>query len=196
MAIVEPLANAVTDLGPGSSAVAADGGPVFAPSIEPVVAELAKRRPDEDGEIVRRAFDVASRAHAGQTRLSGEPYVAHSVAVGLIVAELGLDATSAAAAVLHDVVEDTDVTLEQIIEQFGPVVAEIVDGVTKIDRLHVSSREAQQAATVRKMLVAMAKDWRVLVIKLADRLHNMRTLSVMPEWKQRRTAQQTLAIRN
>ena len=95
---------------------------------------------------------------------------------------------------LHDVVEDTEVTLAEIEAEFGPAVAAIVDGVTKLDRLHFSSKEAQQAATVRKMLVAMAKDWRVLVIKLADRLHNMRTLSVMPEWKQRRTAQQTLDI--
>ena len=113
----------------------------------------------------------------------------------MIVAELGLDATSAAAAVLHDVVEDTEVTLAEIEAEFGSAVAAIVDGVTKLDRLHFSSaKEAQQAATVRKMLVAMAKDWRVLVIKLADRLHNMRTLSVMPEWKQQRTAQQTLDI--
>jgi guanosine-3',5'-bis(diphosphate) 3'-pyrophosphohydrolase len=194
MAIVEPLANGTTDLGPAPSASSSEGGPDMTPSIEPVVAELARRRPEEDGDLVRRAFEVASRAHEGQTRLSGEPYVSHSVAVGLIVAQLGLDATSAAAAVLHDVVEDTEVTLEQISDEFGPAVADIVDGVTKIDRLHVSSREAQQAATVRKMLVAMAKDWRVLVIKLADRLHNMRTLSVMPEWKQHRTAQQTLDI--
>ena len=164
------------------------------PSIAPVIEELLRHRPSEDVTLVERAFDLASQAHHGQTRLSGEPYVAHSVAVGLIVAQLGLDATSAAAAVLHDVVEDTEVTLEQISQEFGSSVAAIVDGVTKIDRLHVSSREAQQAATVRKMLVAMAKDWRVLVIKLADRLHNMRTLSVMPEWKQHRTAQQTLDI--
>src|SRR3984957_5714978 len=171
MAIVEPLANGSTELRPGSPVLSSETSPDMVPTIEPLLAELAKRRPDEDGDIVRRAFAVASRAHAGQTRLSGEPYVAHSVAVGLIVAQLGLDATSAAAAVLHDVVEDTEVTLDEIAAEFGPDVAEIVDGVTKIDRLHVSSREAQQAATVRKMLVAMAKDWRGGVIKLAEPGH-------------------------
>ena len=111
-----------------------------------------------------------------------------------IVADLGLDAQTVAAALLHDAVEDTGVTTEVIDRDFGPAVALIVEGVTKLDRLQFDSKEAQQAATVRKMLVAMADDWRVLIIKLADRLHNMRTLSVMPEWKQRRTAQETLDI--
>ncbi|MGD0742384.1 MAG: bifunctional (p)ppGpp synthetase/guanosine-3',5'-bis(diphosphate) 3'-pyrophosphohydrolase [Acidimicrobiales bacterium] len=163
-------------------------------SIEPLISTLALRHPDADTAVVRRSFAMASRAHEGQRRLSGEPYVTHSIAVAQIVADLGLDATSVVAALLHDVVEDTPVTVEEIEAAFGPVVAEIVDGVTKLDRLKFSSREAQQAATVRKMLVAMANDWRVLVIKLADRLHNMRTLAVMPEWKQRRIAQQTLDI--
>src|ERR1700683_5044370 len=165
MAIVEPLANETTDLRPAPPAASQATGPGVMPSIDPLLAELAKRRPDEDADIVRRAFAVASRAHEGQTRLSGEPYVAHSVAVGLIVAQLGLDATSVAAAVLHDVVEDTEVTLDEITAEFGPNVAAIVDGVTKIDRLHVSSREAQQAATVRKMLVAMGRDGGGLVFR-------------------------------
>ena len=133
-------------------------------------------------------------AHAGQLRRSGEPYITHPIAVAGIVADLGLDAMTVAAALLHDAVEDTGVTTEVIDRDFGPSVALIVDGVTKLDRLQFDSKEAQQAATVRKMLVAMANDWRVLIIKLADRLHNMRTLSVMPEWKQRRTAQETLDI--
>ena len=163
-------------------------------SVEPLLEALAARHPDDDLDLVRRAHELATKAHAGQTRLSGEPYVTHSIAVAMTVAELGLDATSAAAALLHDVVEDTEVTLEEVETAFGPTVAAVVDGVTKLDRLHFSSKEAQQAATVRKMLVAMAKDWRVLVIKLADRLHNMRTLGAQPEWKQRRTAQQTLDI--
>ena len=134
------------------------------------------------------------RDSAGQTRRSGEPYVTHPIAVAGIVADLGLDAQTVAAALLHDAVEDTGVTTEIIERDFGPDVARIVEGVTKLDRLQFDSKEAQQAATVRKMLVAMADDWRVLIIKLADRLHNMRTLSVMPEWKQRRTAQETLDI--
>ncbi len=111
-----------------------------------------------------------------------------------IVAELSLDAQTVAAALLHDAVEDTGLTLETIEKTFGEGVARVVDGVTKLDRLQFNSKEAQQAATIRKMLVAMADDWRVLLIKLADRLHNMRTLAVMPEWKQRRTAQETFDV--
>ncbi|MGD0394044.1 MAG: bifunctional (p)ppGpp synthetase/guanosine-3',5'-bis(diphosphate) 3'-pyrophosphohydrolase [Acidimicrobiales bacterium] len=141
-----------------------------------------------------RAAETATVAHRGQLRRSGEPYITHPIAVAGIVADLGLDAQTVAAALLHDAVEDTGVTNEIIDRDFGPSVALIVDGVTKLDRLQFDSKEAQQAATVRKMLVAMANDWRVLIIKLADRLHNMRTLSVMPEWKQRRTAQETLDI--
>jgi GTP pyrophosphokinase len=116
------------------------------------------------------------------------------VAVAAIVAELGLDAQSLAAALLHDAVEDTGLTLEAIERELGPTVANVVDGVTKLDRLQFDSKEQQQAATIRKMLLAMASDWRVLLIKLADRLHNMRTLAVMPEWKQRRIAQETIDV--
>ncbi|HWD24181.1 MAG TPA: HD domain-containing protein, partial [Acidimicrobiales bacterium] len=157
-------------------------------------AAFEAHHPEADVTLIARAIDVATSAHAGQSRLSGEPYVSHSIAVGTILAQLGLDATAIAAGVLHDTVEDTEITLADLERDFGAAVATIVDGVTKLDRLHFSSREAQQAGTVRKMLVAMAKDWRVLVIKLADRLHNMRTLGVMPEWKRERTAQQTLDI--
>src|SRR5579872_7480030 len=152
------------------------------------------RAPAGDRKLIVRAGRVAEEAHRGQLRQSGEPFITHPVAVGTIVADLGLDAHSVAAALLHDAVEDTGLGIERVGEEFGPEVAAIVDGVTKLDRLQFDSKEAQQAATVRKMLVAMASDWRVLVIKLADRLHNMRTIAVMPEWKQRRTAQETLDI--
>ncbi|MGO9963792.1 MAG: RelA/SpoT family protein [Acidimicrobiales bacterium] len=162
--------------------------------VDGILAILSARRVGEDLDVVRRAHALAAKAHESQRRLSGEPYITHPVAVATIIAELGLDTVSAAAALLHDAVEDTGVTLAQIAEEFGPAVAAIVDGVTKLDRLRFDSKEAQQAATMRKMLVAMASDWRVLVIKLADRLHNMRTLSVMPEWKQRRTAEETRDI--
>ena len=141
-----------------------------------------------------RAGRTALAAHEGQFRRSGEPYITHPVAVATIVAELGLDAQTVAAALLHDAVEDTGLTLDSIRTTFGDGVARVVDGVTKLDRLQFNSKEAQQAATIRKMLVAMADDWRVLLIKLADRLHNMRTLAVMPEWKQRRTAQETFDV--
>ena len=162
--------------------------------VEGILSTLSVRRVGEDLDLVRRAHAFATKAHEGQHRISGEPYITHPVAVATIIADLGLDTVSAAAALLHDAVEDTGASLAQIEAEFGPAVAAIVDGVTKLDRLRFDSKEAQQAATMRKMLVAMANDWRVLVIKLADRLHNMRTLSVMPEWKQRRTAEETRDI--
>jgi GTP pyrophosphokinase len=162
--------------------------------LRPVIESFLRRHPDGDTAIIVRAAETASVAHAGQRRRSGEPYITHPIAVSGVVADLGLDAQTVAAALLHDAVEDTGVTTEDIERDFGAAVALIVEGVTKLDRLQFDSKEAQQAATVRKMLVAMADDWRVLIIKLADRLHNMRTLAVMPEWKQRRTAQQTLDI--
>ena len=170
------------------------GGDALDSLLNRVLAEVSQRRPGEDVDIILRAARTAASAHADQYRQSGEPYLTHPLAVAGIVAELGLDASTVAAALLHDAVEDTGLTLEAIEVEFGPVVARVVDGVTKLDRLQFDSKEAQQAATIRKMLVAMANDWRVLVIKLADRLHNMRTLGVMPEWKQRRIAQETLDI--
>jgi guanosine-3',5'-bis(diphosphate) 3'-pyrophosphohydrolase len=158
---------------------------------------FAARRPDsslEVGDQIRRAYAAAVIAHTGQVRKSGEPYVSHPLAVATILAELGLDGTTLTSALLHDAVEDTGMTGEDVSAGFGADVAAIVDGVTKLERLRFESKEAQQAATIRKMLVAMAKDWRVLVIKLADRLHNMRTIAAMPEWKQHRTANETLEI--
>jgi GTP diphosphokinase / guanosine-3',5'-bis(diphosphate) 3'-diphosphatase len=162
--------------------------------LDPVLRTFAKRRPGEDVSSIVRAGEMAAVAHASQFRRSGEPYVTHPVAVAGIVAALGLDAPSLAAALLHDAVEDTGLTLQAIEAELGPVVAAVVDGVTKLDRLQFDSKEEQQAATIRKMLLAMASDWRVLLIKLADRLHNMRTLAVMPEWKQRRIAQETFDV--
>jgi (p)ppGpp synthase/HD superfamily hydrolase len=163
-------------------------------SVDGVLAALERYSPGDDADLVRRAHAVATEAHRGQFRESGEEYITHPIAVATIVAELGLDSVSVAAALLHDAVEDTATPLDRIEQEFGSGVAAIVDGVTKLDRLRFDSKEAQQAATMRKMLVAMAKDWRVLVIKLADRLHNMRTIGAMPVWKQRRSAQETLDI--
>ncbi|HEX3793947.1 MAG TPA: bifunctional (p)ppGpp synthetase/guanosine-3',5'-bis(diphosphate) 3'-pyrophosphohydrolase [Acidimicrobiales bacterium] len=174
---------------------AADEGEVaFGDMLGPLLAEFVRHRPEDDTSSIVAAGHAALSAHDGQFRKSGEPYITHPIAVATIVAELGLDAQTVAAALLHDAVEDTGLTLESIEEAFGPGVAKVVDGVTKLDRLQFDSKEAQQAATIRKMLVAMADDWRVLLIKLADRLHNMRTLAVMPEWKQRRTAQETFDV--
>ena len=194
MALATPVpaegsTDAADDNVVGSSLPAAE-----AQLLGPVLDAFLRRHPGDDTSMIVRAAETATLAHSGQTRRSGEPYVTHPIAVAGIVADLGLDAQTVAAALLHDAVEDTGVTTEIIDRDFGPAVALIVEGVTKLDRLQFDSKEAQQAATVRKMLVAMADDWRVLIIKLADRLHNMRTLSVMPEWKQRRTAQETLDI--
>src|SRR5271157_294978 len=168
--------------------------PLLRDLLAPLLAEFARHRPEDDSSMIVAAGRTAAGAHEGQFRRSGEPYITHPVAVATIVAELGLDGQTVAAALLHDAVEDTGTTVEMLEEDFGPEVAQIVDGVTKLDRLQFNSKEAQQAATIRKMLLAMASDWRVLLIKLADRLHNMRTLAVMPEWKQRRTAQETFDV--
>ena len=137
---------------------------------------------------------MAREAHQYQQRNSGELYISHPIAVARIVAGLGLDEVSLVAALLHDAVEDTEITLADVEAKFGAEVASIVDGLTKLERLQFDSREAQQAATMRKMLVAMARDLRVLIIKLADRLHNMRTIASAPLEKQRQVAQETLDI--
>jgi GTP pyrophosphokinase len=141
-----------------------------------------------------KAFETARAAHSQQTRKSGEGYINHPLAVAKIVADIGLDETTVIAALLHDAVEDTDITVADVERDFGPEVAAIVDGVTKLERIQFDSKEEQQAATMRKMLVAMAKDLRVLIIKLADRLHNMRTIAAMPVEKQQRIASETLDI--
>ena len=152
------------------------------------------RHPGVDTSMIERAYRVALAAHAGQTRKSGEPYIHHPMSVATIVARQGLDDVTVASALLHDAVEDTTIGLDDLKRDFGNDVAMIVDGVTKLDRLQFNTKEDQQAASVRKMLVALAKDLRVLIIKLADRLHNMRTLAALPEHKQQRVAQETLDI--
>ncbi len=162
--------------------------------IAPLVAGFDGKRRAEKIDLVARAYQMAATAHVTQRRKSGEPYITHPLAVATIVAELGLDEITIAAALLHDAVEDTACTLADIEASFGAEVAAIVDGVTKLDRLRFDSKEAQQAATFRKMLVAMAKDVRVLIIKLCDRLHNMRTIAAIPAWKQERTARETLDV--
>ena len=142
--------------------------------------------------LLQRAYDVAEAAHAGQKRKSGDPYITHPLAVATVLAGLGMDTTTLVAALLHDTVEDTGVTLETITTEFGSEVTHLVDGVTKIDKVKLG--DAAQAETIRKMIVAMARDPRVLVIKLADRLHNMRTLRFLPPEKQEKKARETLEI--
>ncbi len=165
-----------------------------AEELTPILTAYRRRHPKASVAMINRAYETAKQAHRHQQRSSGESYINHPLAVAQIVADLGLDEISLAAALLHDAVEDTEITLADVEKGFGPEVAQIVDGVTKLERLQFDSKEAQQAATMRKMLVAMARDLRVLIIKLADRLHNMRTIAAMPSEKQQRIAHETLEI--
>jgi len=145
-------------------------------------------------QVVSKAYERAAAAHTGQRRLSGEDYVNHPLEVAAILADLELDAETIAAALLHDTVEDTNLTAEEVQREFGPEVARLVDGVTKLGRIALRSDQQQQAENIRKMMVAMAEDLRVVLIKLADRLHNMRTLDPLPEVKRRKISRETLDI--
>lgn len=143
---------------------------------------------------IQEAYDFAAKAHEGQFRKSGEPYITHCLAVACIIADIGLDATSIRAGLLHDVVEDTDITIEDIEKIFGSDVALMVDGVTKLSKLECRSKVERQVESFRKMFLATAKDIRVLIIKLADRLHNMRTLQAHTPDKQKEIARETIEI--
>ncbi len=148
----------------------------------------------EDIEQVRRAYRFADEAHLGQLRNSGEPYITHPIAVAAQCAEWKLDAQALMAALLHDAIEDCGVTKSELIERFGAPVAELVDGLTKLDKLRFNTREENQAESFRKMLLAMARDVRVILVKLADRTHNMRTLNDAPREKWARISRETLEI--
>jgi guanosine-3',5'-bis(diphosphate) 3'-pyrophosphohydrolase len=162
--------------------------------IEPLLKTVRGYNPKADLKELQRAFQFAEAAHEGQRRISGEEFIEHPIAVARILADLHLDTVTVEAALLHDTVEDTDITLATIEEEFGDEVSRLVDGLTKLKRIEFRTREQEQAENVRKMVVAMSGDIRVLLIKLADRLHNMRTLSVMAPDNQRRTATETLEI--
>jgi len=167
---------------------------VDAAGIDALAEQLAAYLPPEQIERVRGAYAVGARAHASQKRKSGEPYITHPLAVAMILAGLRLDAETITAAILHDTLEDTGLTRVQLETGFGPTVTELVDGVTKLERVDFASRVEADAESFRKMLLAMARDLRVILIKLADRLHNMRTLSVMASDARRRIARETLEI--
>jgi GTP pyrophosphokinase len=170
------------------------GEPAAPARPDPLIRAVRAYNPKADVKDLQRAFAFAEASHEGQKRKSGEDFIEHPLAVAVILADLHLDTTTLVAALLHDTVEDTDVTLERLEEEFGAEVARIVDGLTKLERIEFRSREQAQAENVRKMIVAMAGDIRVLLIKLADRLHNMRTVAALPEPKQRRMASETLEI--
>jgi len=166
--------------------------PVHGAVLEPLLGTHRAAHPKADVKTLQAAFETAERFHRGQMRLSGDPYITHPLAVATILAELGMDTTTLVAALLHDTVEDTGYTLEQLKIDFGAEVAHLVDGVTKLDKVKFGA--AAEAETIRKMVVAMARDPRVLVIKLCDRLHNMRTLRFLPREKQERKAREVLEV--
>ena len=164
-------------------------------SVDELIGRMQKYHPDDDMDLVRRAYEFAEQAHAHQVRKSGDPYFSHPCAVAVILTDLMLDATTVAAGLLHDCVEDVEgCTLESIGEMFGEEVALLVDGVTKLSQINFANREEAQAETLRKMFLAMAKDIRVVLIKLADRLHNMRTLKFQRPERQKPIARETLDI--
>ncbi|MDO8519575.1 MAG: bifunctional (p)ppGpp synthetase/guanosine-3',5'-bis(diphosphate) 3'-pyrophosphohydrolase [Deltaproteobacteria bacterium] len=163
-------------------------------TIDDITQKVRAYNSRADLNFIKKAYDYSAKAHEGQTRLSGHPFVVHPLEVANILAEMQMDVSSIAAGILHDTLEDTDATKEEITSIFGPDIAELVDGVTKLSKLQFNTREERQAENFRKMIVAMSKDIRVILIKLADRLNNMRTLQFMPEEKQMRIAQETLDI--
>lgn len=162
--------------------------------LEELISKIKANGNNVDIDLVKKAYDLAFEAHKEQKRESGEPYITHPISVAMILADMGMDTNTIVAGLLHDVIEDTDYTYEDISNIFNVEVANLVDGVTKLGKIKYKSKEEQQADNVRKMLLAMAKDIRVIIIKLADRLHNMRTLKYMKPEKQKKKAQETLDI--
>src|SRR5215467_3098651 len=162
--------------------------------VSELIAHVEGYNPGVDRELIRRAFDFAELHHRGQSRRSGEEFINHPWAVAQICADLHLDEQTIAAALLHDVVEDTDVELDELRAEFGPEIAFFVEGVTKLTRTTFQSREQSEAENYRKMIVAMGKDWRVIVIKLADRLHNLRTIEYLGKQKQVQKAKEALEV--
>lgn len=159
-----------------------------------LINKIRSYHPEAEVATIQKAYDFSARVHEGQQRLSGEPYLVHPVEVAKIIIDMKLDVPSVVTGLLHDTVEDTLTSLGEIEETFGPEIATLVDGVTKISQINITSHEERQAENFRKMILAMARDIRVVLVKLADRVHNMRTLSYLPEEKQREIAQETLDI--
>ncbi len=161
---------------------------------EELQGTVLARRPNEDTATLRRAFEFASLKHAPQTRDSGEPYMLHPLAVAQTLAEMSMDMVCLLTGLLHDTIEDTETTAEEIRKLFGPDVERCVNGVTKLSKINLHNREDRQAESVRKMLLAMVEDIRVIIVKLADRLHNLRTLSSLSRERQERIAAETIEL--
>ncbi|MGC8759722.1 MAG: RelA/SpoT family protein [Bryobacteraceae bacterium] len=179
---------------PATGEAAATIAPEIVAAFEKLEEKLKELRPHEDLALLRRAFEFAAQRHAGQKRASGEPYMAHPLAVAEILAEMQMDQVCLVTALLHDTLEDTTATLDEIRRQFGEEVARCVNGVTKLSKIEMHNREERQAESVRKMLLAMVEDIRVIIVKLADRLHNLRTLDSLPRERQERIAAETLEL--
>lgn len=165
-----------------------------ATTIDEFVEQVTEKYSKKDIELIKKAYEFSEKAHEGQVRRSGEPYIAHPLSVAAILASLSLDVSTVCTGLLHDTVEDTDVTYEDLKKEFGENIAHLVDGVTKLTQMKFRNTHEKQGENIRKMIVAMGKDVRVILVKLADRLHNMRTLNHMPYQKQARIAQETLDI--
>ena len=163
-------------------------------SIDAFLDQISDRYSEEIRQKLRAAYLFAEKSHEGQFRRSGDPYITHPLGVAAILADLNLDYSTIATGLLHDTVEDTETTLKDIEEKFGAIIAELVDGVTKITKMRFRHTHEKQGENIRKMIVAMGKDVRVVLVKIADRLHNMRTLNHLPYKKQRQKAQETLDI--
>ena len=195
---VTPSSRAIKRVPPQQGAQASIGPDFMDAQLEQqlgtIVRKVQSYHPDPDLEMLRKAFDLAHEMHKDQHRRSGEVYLTHPLSVTEIIADLKLDIPCLCAGILHDIVEDTDISVGQLHEQFNPEIAFIVDGVTKLSKFAFTTREERQAESFRKMLIAMSSDLRVILVKLADRLHNMRTLRFMPEEKQRYIARETLDI--
>src|SRR5436853_6524540 len=159
-----------------------------------LIKGMQANRPTDDLATIKKAYDYSLKVHSGQSRASGEPYLVHPLEVALVLTEMKMDPVAVAAGLLHDSVEDTSVTIVDIRKEFGEQVAHIVEGVTKISKIDFATREEQQAENLRKMMLAMVDDIRVVLIKLADRLHNMRTLEHLQPDRRQKIAQETLDI--
>ena len=163
-------------------------------TIDKIIDKMKTNNPNSNTDLIRKAYNYAYENHKGQKRISGEPYIIHPVQVAYILSTLGLDDSTICAALLHDVVEDTDITKQDLENEFGKEIAELVDGVTKLSKLKYASMEEQQVENYRKMFLAMGKDIRVILIKLADRLHNMRTLKYLTRDRQIANANETMEL--
>ena len=159
-----------------------------------LIKKLELYMPDNQIEIIIKSYTFGAKAHEGQKRISGEPYISHPLAVAEILSDMHMDGSTIAAAILHDVIEDTNIKISGLKKEFGKEISSLVDSVSKLDQINFTNKAEAQAETFRKMILAMIEDIRVILIKLADRLHNMRTLDAMPRKKKERIAKETLDI--